>query len=114
MHPHYDYRNYINSILDNVFTVAYSPLGRGKIWNNSILIEIAEKNNISVQQVCLAYLMTRGAIPIPKASSKEHLQANWDSQKVSLSEDDIVKIETIPEKRLLNMPMIGPKWDKDD
>lgn len=99
---------------NNVYTIAYSPLGRGKIWNNPILIDIAEKNNISVQQVCLAYLIHRGAIPIPKASSREHLQANWDSQKVSMSEEDITKIETIPEKRLLNMPIIGPKWDKDD
>ena len=99
---------------NGIQTVAYSPLGRGKIWDNPILIEVAQKNQCSVPQVCLAYLMSRGAIPIPKASSREHLQANWDSQKVSLTEEDKAKIETIPEKRLLNMPIIGPKWDKDD
>jgi 2,5-diketo-D-gluconate reductase B len=97
----------------NVYTVAYSPLGRGKIWNNPILVEVAKNNKISVQQVCLAYLMHRGAIPIPKASSRKHLQANWDSQNVTLSQEDISKIESIPEKRILNMPIIGPKWDKD-
>lgn len=97
----------------NVYTVAYSPLGRGKIWDNPILVEVAKINNISVPQVCLAYLMHRGAIPIPKASSRKHLQSNWDSQDVILSQDDILKIESIPEKRLLNMPIIGPKWDKD-
>jgi len=99
---------------NNVYTVAYSPLGRGKIWNDPTLMEIAKKNNISVQQVCLAYLMSRGAIPIPKASTKEHLLDNWKSQEVNLRKEDIAKIETIPEKRLLNMPIIGPKWDKDD
>ncbi len=99
---------------NNVYTIAYSPLGRGKIWDNPILVEVAQKNHCSVQQVCLAYLMSRGAIPIPKASSREHLQANWESQEVKLSEENIAKIETIPEKRILNFPVISPKWDKDD
>ncbi|MHA1112703.1 MAG: aldo/keto reductase [Promethearchaeota archaeon] len=98
----------------NVYTVAYSPLGRGKIWNNPVLMEIAQKNEISVPEVCLSYVMSRGAVPIPKASSKAHLLANWNSQDITLSQEDISKIENIPEKRLLHMPIVGPKWDKDD
>jgi 2,5-diketo-D-gluconate reductase B len=99
---------------NGIYTVAYSPLGRGKIWDNSILKEIARKHNISVPQVCLTYLMQRGAIPIPKSSSREHLQANFDAVNMKIDAEDIKKIETLPQKRLLNMPIIGPKWDKDD
>jgi 2,5-diketo-D-gluconate reductase B len=99
---------------NGIYTVAYSPLGRGRIWDNLVLKEIAKKNNMSVQQVCLAYLIHRKAVPIPKSSTREHLQSNFDAVDMKIDTEDITKIETIPQKRLLNMPFVGPKWDKDD
>jgi 2,5-diketo-D-gluconate reductase B len=98
---------------ENIHLVAYSPLGRGNIWSSPILNEIAEKRNASVQQVCIAYVLKRGAITIPKASSKGHLKANWDALNVKLTEDDMVEIEKIPYKRNLN-PFWAPKWDIDE
>jgi len=96
----------------NIYTVAYSPLGRGNIWKNEVLRDLSEKHQIPVQQVCLAYLIQRHAIPIPKASSKEHLKTNFESVNVKLNENDISRIEQIPENRIIN-PIIAPKWDID-
>ncbi len=115
MHPQLRLQKLYQFNTDNgIKTIAYSPLGRGKIWKNPILLDIAQKNEMTVQQVCLVYLMQRGAIPIPKASSKGHLLANFEAQNMKINKDDMLKIETIPEKRILNMPLIGPKWDKDN
>jgi diketogulonate reductase-like aldo/keto reductase len=97
----------------NLYTVAYSPLAKGRILNNSILSSLATKHHISVPKVCIAYLSQRGAIPIPKSSSKEHLKENLDAVQISLDEEDINRIDTIPETRVVNFNT-QIQWDVDN
>jgi 2,5-diketo-D-gluconate reductase B len=95
-----------------LFTVAYSPFAKGQILNNSILKKIAEKHQISVAQVSLAYLTQRNAIPIPKSGSIEHLKENLEALKYRLDDEDISDIDRIPENRVVNFGNV--KWDVDD
>lgn len=94
-----------------IYLVAYSPLARGKIHGIPELEEIAKKHNTGVAQVSLAWLMDHDAIPIPKATSEAHIRSNYESLQLKLDPEDIAKIDGIKvEKRILNPPVIKPKW----
>lgn len=95
----------------DIYLVAYSPLARGKILDVNPIIEIARKHGVSEAQVSLAWIMEHGAIPIPKATSKEHIQDNWKSLNLKLDQEDLEKIDGMDrEKRLLDPPVIAPDW----
>ena len=78
--------------------------------NDLILKEIARKNKISVAQVCLAWLIDKGAIPIPKATSLAHLKENFAALNVILPKEEIQKINGISiRKRYVNPIVVSPK-----
>ena len=116
MHPKLRLQKLHQFNTDNgIKTIAYFPLGRGKIWNNPILIEIAEKNKMSVVNKYAWFILCNvERFRFLKPVQKNTYITNFESQNMKISKDDMLKIETIPEKRILNMPLIGPKWDKDD
>ena len=39
---------------------------------------MAEKYHVSVAQLCIKYTLQLGTVTLPKASSKEHIEANID------------------------------------
>jgi len=39
---------------------------------------------MSTAQVCLTWLMSKGAVPIPKATSLEHLRDNFAASELTL------------------------------
>ena len=98
----------------NINLISYSPLGRGNVLNDDIIKEIAERNKISVAQVCLVWLMNKGATPIPKATSLSHLKENFAACDMQLSKEDIQKIDEISiNRRFVHPPVVSPKeWKK--
>jgi 2,5-diketo-D-gluconate reductase B len=80
---------------EDIEVVAYSPLARGEVFNVSELSEIAEKHDASEAQVALAWLREKGIAAIPKATSEEHIQDNWESLRLDLDEDDVETIDSL-------------------
>ena len=68
---------------------AYSPLGKKDVLRDPVLLDIARIHDKTSAHVALKWLLQKGMIVIPKASSKEHLQANLDVFDWSLSESEI-------------------------
>ncbi|MHA1346666.1 MAG: aldo/keto reductase [Candidatus Heimdallarchaeaceae archaeon] len=94
----------------DIALITYSPLGRGKVLDNPLIKTIAEKNKISTAQVCLSWLMSKGAYPIPKATSLEHLKDNLAASKLVLPPEDIQQIDEISiSKRYIHPPFVSPK-----
>ncbi len=90
--------------------ISYSPLGRGKVLDDPLIKNIAEKNKISTAQVCLSWLMSKGAYPIPKASSLDHLKDNFAASEVTLPQEDILQIDKIKiSQRYVHPPFVSPK-----
>jgi diketogulonate reductase-like aldo/keto reductase len=54
-----------------ILVEAYSPLATGGVFNESLLKDIAENNGVSVAQLCIAYCLQKGTLPLPK-TTKEH------------------------------------------
>lgn len=86
-----------------IAVIAYSPLGRNSILNHPVLREIAKKNSKLVSQICLRWLLQKGLVVIPKASSETHLAENMRLFGWELSLEDEQRIDSLGEKnRLLN------------
>jgi 2,5-diketo-D-gluconate reductase B len=95
-----------------VHVVSYFPLMHGRFMKVPELQQIAEKHNISAAQVSLAWIIAKGAIPIPKSTNESHLQDNFDALTIKLDKKDIKLIDSIEKvKRFGNVPILAPKWD---
>jgi diketogulonate reductase-like aldo/keto reductase len=75
--------------------VAYSPLARGRIFENDTITEIADAHDVSPAQVSLAWLREKGVTAIPKATGEDHLGDNLASLDLDLSGEDVAAIDDI-------------------
>ena len=55
---------------------AYSPIGHGKILNNSEIGAMAQSYGVSVAQLSIRYCLQLGLLPLPKTANPEHMRAN--------------------------------------
>ena len=70
-----------------ILVEAYSPLEVGRLLNNKIVDEIAQKNNVSPAQLCIKYAECFGTVPLPRSRSKAHMKENFEFQ-FDLSQED--------------------------
>lgn len=75
--------------------VAYSPLARGKVFENDTITAIADKHEVSAAQVSLAWLREKGVTAIPKATGEDHIRDNWESLGLELEAEDVAEIDAI-------------------
>lgn len=78
-------------------TEAWGPFAEGKndIFNNKLLVEIANKYNKSVAQLILRWLTQRGIVTIPKTIKKERMIENINIFDFELNEEDVALIKTL-------------------
>ncbi|MDG5817687.1 aldo/keto reductase [Natronococcus sp. A-GB7] len=76
--------------------VAYSPLANGRAGEIDAVVAIAERHETTPEAVCLAWLAAKdGVVPIPKASSREHLEANLEALELELESDELERIDAV-------------------
>lgn len=69
----------------------YSPMGHGEVLNNTAVLAMAKKYNVTPAQLCITYDLQLGLVALPKARSTEHLRANlkmWQDG-FEISEEDM-------------------------
>ena len=72
---------------------AWSPLGRGRVFDNPLLNEIAARYGKTVPQICLRWELQHGIIVLPKSATPERITANLDVWDFTLSDDDMAAID---------------------
>lgn len=101
LHPGYSQENAVAFCQANdVLPMAWSPLGRGRenaTIGNSILVKLSEKYGKTIQQINLRFLLQKGILPIPKASTRSHMKANMEVFDFALSEDDLSMLSCMPQ-----------------
>jgi diketogulonate reductase-like aldo/keto reductase len=60
----------------DIVVEAYSPFAHGLIVNHPEIAEIASRYDVSAPQLCIRYLLQKGAVVLPKATSTEHIKQN--------------------------------------
>lgn len=88
-----------------MYLVAYSPIAQGEVFDVPELVEIAEKHDTTPAAVSIAWLLGKeGVVPIPRSSSREHIEANLAARDVELDTEDVKRIESIDREKRLEDP----------
>jgi diketogulonate reductase-like aldo/keto reductase len=90
---------------------AYSPLAQGKVVRDPVIAQIAERLGRTPVQVALRYLLDQPrTVVIPKASSRERREENFDLWSFSLTEEDRAALDALPKDQRESDPSWGPDW----
>lgn len=76
---------------------AWSPLGRSRILEDPYFQGLASKYQVSVAQICLRFVVQKGIIPLPKATTYERMLENQDVFAFEISAEDMWRMETMPQ-----------------
>lgn len=82
---------------NNIQLVAWSPIMRGKIFSNELIIALAEKYKKTIAEIILRWHIQRGVIPIPKSSNEERIKENFDIFDFEISKEDMDIIDSLNE-----------------
>ncbi|EMA20282.1 aldo/keto reductase [Haloarcula amylolytica] len=93
-HPYWDQRKLLDYCrIHDVLLTAYSPLARGGVLDDPALVQIGNKYGKSPAQVALRWLVQQeGVAAIPKASSRDHLEANMAVFDFELTDAEMERI----------------------
>lgn len=81
----------------NIQLVAWSPIMRGKIFSNKLIMSLSEKYKKTIVQIVLRWHIERGVVPIPKSSNEERIKENFDIFDFNLSSEDMNAINSLNE-----------------
>lgn len=81
----------------DILVQAWSPLGRQRVLQDSLIVELSSKYNVTPAQICLRYLLQRGINSIPKASSAARMQNNMDIFNFEITTEDMHRLNTLPQ-----------------
>jgi diketogulonate reductase-like aldo/keto reductase len=88
-----------------ILTEAWSPLGRAKeLLDEAVIHEVAAAHGATPAQTVLAWHVARGTVSIPKASSREHQEANLAAAGIVLDDTEVSAITALgrPDGRLFD------------
>ncbi|MFX0007461.1 MAG: aldo/keto reductase [Promethearchaeota archaeon] len=74
---------------------AYSPLTRGRKFDNELLQSLGKKYNKSSAQILIRWGIQQNFIEIPKSGNKEHLKENADIFDFSLDNEDMINLNNL-------------------
>ena len=78
-----------------IVTQSWSPLGQGEGLSNETSAAIAEDTGRPASAVILRWHLQHGLCPIPKASSRDHIEANFEALSFELSDEQMARIDAL-------------------
>ncbi|BAP86552.1 aldo/keto reductase [Paucilactobacillus hokkaidonensis JCM 18461] len=79
----------------NIVTQAWSPLGRGKIFDDPTLVKIAQGKNRSVAQVVLRWHLQNGVAIIPKSVHAARINENAAIYDFTLTNEEMTIMDSV-------------------
>jgi diketogulonate reductase-like aldo/keto reductase len=81
----------------NILVEAYSPFGHDDMLQSAAIQEVADHYHVSVTQLAVRYLLQLNLLPLPKASSVEHMAQNADVD-FTISDEDMDRLRAITQR----------------
>jgi diketogulonate reductase-like aldo/keto reductase len=114
-HPYLDQTTLLEACRKRgLIYTAYCPLGRGRLFKDPVLGEIARAKGKTIAQVALRWLIQKEIVaPIPRSSNPTRIAENLAVFDFSLSDDEIARISALkrPNGRIANPVDRVPPWD---
>lgn len=82
---------------NDIQVIAWSPISRGRVFSNDLMIDLAEKYDKTIAQVVLRWHIQKGVIPIPKSSNENRIEENIKVFDFEISTEDMRKIDLLNE-----------------
>jgi 2,5-diketo-D-gluconate reductase B len=92
--------------------VAYSPIAKGRIKSDEVLLRIGGRYRKTAAQICLRWLVQQNVAAIPRTSKLERLSENIEIFDFELSEEDMQQLSGMGSAsgRLTDYSF-APRWD---
>ena len=88
--------------------MAYSPIGEGRLLRHRTLMLIARRHNASPAQIALAWTIRKpGIIAIPKSGNIAHVEDNFKSLSIDLTEEDLHDLDRTFSAPIRKIPLAG-------
>ena len=95
-HPYLDQTRLLNAVRSHGMAfVAYCPLGRGRLFSDPVLSDIAQSRGRSIAQVALRWLMQQGVGAIPRSSNPQRIADNFKVFDFALSDEEMKRISAL-------------------
>ncbi len=95
-----------------IAVTSYMTLAYGKVLQDPVLTEIAQKHGATVAQVALAWALQLGYAVIPSSTKRGNLASNLKAQALTLDADDMARIALLERNgREVNPAGLAPVWD---
>lgn len=75
--------------------VAYQPIKRQEVLYSETVQAVAADRKATPAQVALAWLLQVGALPIPKATTKEHIDENIKAIDLKLTDQEMARLNNV-------------------
>jgi 2,5-diketo-D-gluconate reductase B len=75
--------------------IAYCPLGRGRLFGDPVLAEIAGKRGRSIAQIALRWLLQQDVAAIPFSSKPQRIADNFNVFDFTLTDDEMKRIAAL-------------------
>jgi 2,5-diketo-D-gluconate reductase B len=116
-HPYLDQSKLLAAVRQRgLGFIAHCPLGRGRLFNDPVLAEIAEARGRSIAQVALRWLLQQGVAAIPGSSNPQRIADNINVFNFTLSDIEMKRISALkrPDGRIANPAgRVSGGWDSD-
>jgi len=114
-HPYLDQSKLLDAVRRRgMVFVAYCPLGRGRLFGDPVLTEIAETREKTVAQVALRWLLQQHVAAIPRSSNAGRIADNFRVFDFTLSNAEVARISALkrPNGRIANpVGRVSGGWD---
>lgn len=94
----------------NIAIESWSPLARGKAFENDTLKRIATRHNTTAAKICLRWAIQHNVIAIPKSTTEDRIKENIAVFDFELSDAEMKEIDQLPEMGFSGeLPAIWPE-----
>jgi len=104
-HPYLDQTKLLSAVRRRGLAfLAYCPLGRGRLFSDPVLADIAKARGRTVAQIALRWLVQQNVAVIPRSSNPQRIAENAKIFDFKLSDEEMARIAALkrPDGRIAN------------
>lgn len=94
-----------------IHITGYMPFAVGKVLKDDTITAIAKDKGVSTAEVVIAWELAHGMATIPSSTKRKNLQTNLNGANISLTEDEVARIDALNCGDRQATPDFSPKWD---
>lgn len=94
-YPQWDTLEFCNE--HDILVEAWSPLGRGRLYEDQTLKSIAATYGCSVAQLCIRWCLQNQVVPLPKSVHADYIEENARVFDFTIRDEDMRTIAELPE-----------------